>query len=103
MADYLRLLQNGDVDGAFALTSMQVGSRPLDAQAFRNQNSHWSQSPHRVTLASSKTNGDQATVVVDVSMFEPDVLGGGDSTSRQTFMLVRRDGAWRISSPTSLY
>jgi hypothetical protein len=103
VADYLRLLQNGDLDGAFALTSMQIGSRALDSQTFHNQNSRWSEAPHRVTLVSSKTNGNQATVAVDVATFEPDVLGGSDRTSRQTFALARRDDGWRITTPTSLY
>ncbi|MBV9121706.1 MAG: hypothetical protein JOZ39_13430 [Chloroflexi bacterium] len=102
VAQYLRLRQSGNVEEAYALTSMQFANRPMDLAAFRSQNSHWGQTAHRVTMASSKTTGDQATVAVDVATFEPDFLGG-DSTARETFNLVRQSGSWRITSPTGLY
>ncbi len=103
VADYLRLLQSGDLDGAFALTSMQSGSRPLPQESFQNQNQYWSQTPHRVTLISSKTNANQATVVVEIVTFQPDIFGTGDDSSRQTFLLARQDGEWRITSPERLF
>lgn len=103
VADYLRLLQNGDLEGGFALTSMHFGSRGMSLETFRNQNQHWSQTQHRVTLISSKTAGNQATVVVEVATFQPDAFGGGDRTTRQTFSLTRQDNAWRITAPTGLF
>ena len=101
VATYLRLLQNGQIDDAYAMTALPSPS--LTRAYFHEQFDRWSQTPHRVTLLRSNTTGNQASVVVDISTFSPDIFGGGDRSSQQTFMLVRQDGAWRITWPDYLY
>ncbi len=110
VATYLRLLQDGRLDEAFALTAFVeerdrhgLGTR----EGFVERFGHWSATPHRVTLLRSSASGDQATVTVEISAFQPGGVGGPfsapESTAQQTFTLARRDGAWRITGPTFLY
>ena len=107
VATYLRLLQDGQIDDAYALTAFpdsREGPRsPATREGFHQQMDRWSQQPHRVLLVRSNTNGAQATVVVEVSTFIPDVFGASDRTIQQTFTLERRAGAWRITGPVYLY
>lgn len=98
VATYLRLLEDGEVEQAYALVSMQ-----LDREQFRQQFSYWSERSHRVTLVRSSMDGDSATVVVDVSTFSGGAFGASDRTSRHTFTLRRENGAWRITGPEYLY
>ena len=98
VATYLRLLQHGRVDGAYALVAMD-----MDRERFHEQFDTWSQTPHRVTLVQASTSGPDASVTVDIAVFSADAFGASDRTSRQTFTLVRQRGAWRITGPEYLY
>jgi len=113
VADYLRLLQNGQVDEAYALTAFEPAPipapygppylAPTTREGFHQAFDAWSQTPHQVVLLRSSVTGDRASVTVEIATFSPDVLGGGDRRSQQTFTLIRQDGAWRITGPSYLY
>ena len=90
VATYLRLLQDGRVDTAYALV-------------FHEQFDTWSQTPHRVTLLQAGTSGPDASVTVEIAAFSAGPFGASDQTHRQTFTLVRQGGAWRITGPEYLY
>lgn len=108
VATYLRLLQDGRLDEAYALTAFEspggpgYPDGPLTATQFQQRFDRWSQSPHRVTLLRANTTGERASVIVEISTFSPDAFGGSDNTSQQTFTLARRDGVWRITGPPYL-
>lgn len=113
VATYLRLLQDGQVDEAYAVTSFEPaqypgpypGSYPLLAPMSRDQFHQafdgWSQVPHQVVLLRSSTAADRASVTVEIASFRPDLLGG-DLRSHVTFTLVRTAGTWRITGPSYL-
>jgi hypothetical protein len=110
VATYLRLLQDGRLEEAHALTAFEQpreGHGPGTREGFVERFERWSETPHRVTLLRASTAGDSATVTVEISAFRPGTVGGPfsapESTAQQTFTLVRRDGAWRITGPTYLY
>jgi hypothetical protein len=108
IATYLRLLQRGQVDEAYKLTSLtspneDADPSPMSRQDFHAEFDNWSQQSHRVTLLRTNTSGNQSSVTVEVSVFSGDAFGGSDETSRLTFTLVRRHGEWRITGPSSLY
>ena len=98
VATYLRLLQDGKVDTAYALVAMD-----MDRERFHEQFDTWSQTPHRVTLLQAGTSGPDASVTVEIAAFSAGAFGASDRTSRQTFTLVRQGGAWRITGPEYLY
>ena len=98
VATYLRLLQDGKVDTAYALVDMDI-----DRERFHEQFDTWGQTPHRVTLLQADTNGPDASVTVEIATFSAGPFGASDRTSRQTFTLVRQGGAWRITGPEYLY
>jgi hypothetical protein len=98
VATYLRLLQKGRVDTAYALVAMD-----MDRERFHEQFDTWSQTPHRVTLLQAGTSGSDASVTVEIAAFSAGPFGASDRTSRQTFTLVRQGGAWRITGPEYLY
>ena len=98
VATYLRLLQDGKVDTAYALVAMD-----MDRERFHEQFDTWSQTPHRVTLLQAGTSGPDASVTVEIAAFSAGPFGASDRTSRQTFTLVRQGGAWRITGPEYLY
>ena len=98
VATYLRLLQDGKVDTAYALVDMDI-----DRERFHEQFDSWSQRPHRVTLLQAATSGSDASVTVEIAAFSAGAFGASDRTSRQTFTLVRQGGAWRITGPEYLY
>ena len=98
VATYLRLLQDGKVDVAYALVAMDMAR-----QQFHQQFDTWGQTPHRVTLLQAGTSGSDASVTVEIAAFSPGAFGPSDRTSRQTFTLVRQGGAWRITGPEYLY
>jgi hypothetical protein len=115
VASYLRLLQSGQVDEAYALTAFEptpapppygapypVGA-PMTREAFHQAFDAWSQTPHQVVLLRSSVSGNNASVTVETATFSPDLFGGGDRRSQQTFTLVRQNGAWRITGPSYLY
>ena len=110
VATYLRLLQDGRLDEAFALTAFaeeRDRHGPGTREGFVERFGRWSETPHRVTLLRASTAGDGATVTVEISASRPGGVGGPfsapESTAQQTFTLARRDGAWRITGPTYLY
>ena len=110
VATYLRLLQDGRLEEAHAMTAFEAprdGHGPATREGFVQRFEHWSETPHRVTLLRSSTTGDRATVTVEISAFRGDRAGGPfnapEWTSQQTFTLVRWEGAWRITGPTYLY
>ena len=98
VATYLRLLQDGRVDTAYALVAMN-----MDRERFHEQFDTWSQTPHRVTLLQAGTSGPDASVTVEIAAFSAGPFGASDQTHRQTFTLVRQGGAWRITGPEYLY
>ena len=106
VATYLRLLQEGRVEEAYEMTAFEE-PRPMTRQQFLQQFDRWSQTPHRVTLLRATTTGERASVTVEISAFAPGRFGGPfdtpEWTTQQTFTLVRRDGAWRITGPSYLY
>lgn len=115
VAEYLRLLQNGQVDEAYALTAFEPGPipspygapygvrPPMTREEFHQAFDAWSQTPHQVVLLRSTATGDRASVTVEIATFNPDVFGGGDRRNQQTFTLVRQNNAWRITGPSYLY
>ena len=101
VATYLRLLQQGQTDDAFAMTAFPSGGDPpgTTRERFHAQFDHWSQTPHRVTLLRSSTTGDQASVTVEIATFSPAIFRSNDQSAQQTFTLAHQDGAWRITGP----
>jgi hypothetical protein len=99
VATYLRLLQNGKVDAAYALVATRrAGERfHMDRESFHAEFDTWSQTPHRVTLLKAGTSGPDASVTVEIATFSAGAFGATDQTCRQTFTLVRQGGAWRIT------
>lgn len=104
VATYLRLLQDGQVDEAYALTALE-DARPMTLEDFHRQFDRWSQTPHRVTLLRSNAASERASVTVEISTFSsaPGLFETADRTSQQTFTLVRREGTWLITGPRYLY
>ncbi|MGI8914712.1 MAG: hypothetical protein ACR2JY_13195 [Chloroflexota bacterium] len=100
VATYLRLLQNGQVDEAYAMTAFDQPT--MTRERYHEQFDHWSQQPHRVTLLRTTVTGDQATVTVETSTFRPSLFGAADATAQQAIILVRRQGNWLISGPEYL-
>ncbi len=98
VASFLRLLQDGQVDQAYAL-----GALNLDREEFQQRFADWNQRSHRVTLVRSNTSGDTATVTVDLATFSAGPFGAEDQTRRETFTLERKDGTWRITGPEYFY
>ncbi len=99
---YLRLLQNGQVDEAFAMTALEAGPpffENMTRERFHERFDAWSQSPHRVTLLRSSVSGDKASVTVEISTFRPDLFPAADRTAQQTFTLTQREGSWVITGP----
>ncbi len=108
VSSYLHLLQDGQVDRAYALVSADRGATPPDSgritlQDFHRQYDAWGQRSHRVTLVRSHIEGSNASVTVDIATFSGGTFGAGDQTERQTFTLARQDGAWLITGPEYLY
>ena len=109
-ATYLRLLQNGQVDEAYALTAFPPGPSPygsptdypMTRERFHAQFDQWSETPHQVVLLRSTVTGDHASVTVEITAFRPDLLGGNDQRAQQTLTLVRQDGVWRVTGPAFL-
>ncbi|MCL4508691.1 MAG: hypothetical protein M1296_04090 [Chloroflexi bacterium] len=107
VATYLRLLQRGQFDDAYAMTAFSSAAKgpayEMTHDGFVQQYSHWSEQPHRVTLIRATTTSDHANVVVEISTFEPGPFGPSDRSSQQIFTLERRDATWRITGPVYLY
>ena len=110
VATYLRLLQDGRLEEAYALTAFEEPRDrhgPGTREGFVERFERWSETPHRVTLLRANAAGDGATVTVEISAFRPGGVGGPfsapESTAQQTFTLARRNGAWRITGPPYLY
>ena len=100
LSAYLRLLQDGQVDRAYALVSPAMGVTPPD---FHQQYDTWGQQSHRVTLVRSTVAGGSASVTVDITTFSAGPFGASDDTSRQTFTLAHGRGGWRVTGPVYLY
>jgi len=100
VSSYLHLLQDGRVDRAYALVSLDMG---VTAQDFHQQYDTWGQRSHRVTLVQFDTTSRIASVTVDIATFSAGPFGASDQTRRDTFTLAREDGAWRIMGPEYLY
>ena len=105
VATYLRLLQNGQVDRAYGLVSLDTEAPmepPMTLQRFHAQFDSWSQTSHRATLVRSSVSGSIASVTVDITTFSAGAFGASDQTSRVTFTLKRTGGNWRITGPRYL-
>ena len=93
VAEFLRLVENSDLDDAYRLTDIPGMSREKFEENFR----YGSQTSRRITLVRSETEGATATVVVDSSEFVSDSpLGENSYTQRLTYRLRRNDGNWLI-------
>ena len=106
VATYLHFLQRGQVDEAYALTSMDVNPAfgpPMSPEMFHQQFDSWGRRSHRVTLVRASTRGRRASVTVDISSFSGGPFGASDETHEQTFTLARRGNGWRITGPPYLY
>jgi hypothetical protein len=107
VATYLGLLQNGQVDSAYALTAMDAGSlpmeQPMSLENFHQQYDQWGQRTHRAVLVRSSVRGQVATVTVDLSSFTGSVFGASDTTNRLTFTLRRHAGGWLITGPAYIW
>ncbi len=87
LASYLRLLQAGQVDRAYATVSMG-----MDLGQFHQQYDSWSQRSHRVTVVQSSTTDDStASVTVDISTFSGGTFGASDQTGRRLRSSARMD------------
>jgi hypothetical protein len=103
VATYVRFLQNGQVDEAYAMTSLSDPMEGiLQADRFHQIYDNWGQQSHRVTLVHAHVTRNTASITVEISTFHADEFGGSDATTRQTFTLVRRHGVWRITGPEYL-
>ncbi|HEX6509278.1 MAG TPA: hypothetical protein VF221_16750 [Chloroflexota bacterium] len=89
---YMALLQNGEVDRAYAMTS-----RWEDRRIFHDEFDSWSQSSHRVTLVRSTVDGSNAAVTVDISSFSGGPFGAAEDTNRVTFPLMRHGKRWLVT------
>ncbi len=107
VAAYVRLLQDGQVDDAYAKTAFAApaGSpdKSMTRERFQQEFAQWGQRPHRVTLIRSSVNGDQANVVVEIATFTTSLMGASDQTQQQTFTLTRQGAAWLITGPEFLF
>lgn len=100
LSAYLRLLQDGQVDRAYALVDPATGST---LQEFHQQYDAWNQRSHRVALVRSTVAGRSASITIDVTTFSAGSFGASDYSSRQTFTLTHAPGGWRITAPAYLY
>lgn len=101
VAGYLRLLQDGQVDDAYAMTAFTEPT--MTRERYHMAFDRWSQQPHRATLLRATVTTDQATVTVDIATFTASLFGTADHSSEQTFTLLLRQGAWQITGPTYLF
>ena len=99
VATYFRLLQEGKVDQAYALTQFEDPYRVISLSDFHQQYDSWSQASHRVTAVSATTSGGTASVTVDISVFSGGTFGASDRTHRATITLSRTGGTWYITGP----
>lgn len=101
VADFVRLIEAGKLDEAYALTDIAGLTRErFDEQfdpAIRGDSSR------RVTLIRTNVDGDAATVVGAIStLSDPDSLDVSEYTNRQTYRLRRENGRWLITGPSYL-
>ncbi len=96
VSSYLHLLQDGQVDRAYALVSPDMW---VPAQVFHQQYDTWGQRSHRVTLVQFNTASQSASVTVDIATFSAGPWGASDQTQRATFTLARERGKWRMTGP----
>lgn len=96
IAEFVRLIEDGQLEEAYELTSIPG----LTQEEFVERFSYQGDASSRVTLVRSDVDGDTATVVVDVSTFSPDgPLDSSDYTYRETYQLRREAGRWVITGP----
>src|SRR5947209_4987751 len=96
VATYLNDLQQGNVDGAYDMTSFPPSAEPGDPRSnFHQQWDGWNAQSHRVTVVRASRFAGGAAVTVDVEAFSGGPTGAFDTTSRVTFTLQRENGAWR--------
>ncbi len=96
VAEFVRLIEDGELDEAYELTAIPGLSR----ERFQEQFNYRSETSRRVTLVRSDVEGEEATVVVDITTFSSgDTLGGSDYSYRETYRLRRESGRWLITSP----
>ena len=107
VAAYLRLLEEGQVDRAYAMVSASAMTNgpygsAMTLSDYHRQFDNWSQRSHRATLVRSQVTATTASVVVDIATFSGGAFGGSDNTQRVTFTLVQAKGRWLISGPQYL-
>ena len=97
VASFLRQLEQGEVDSAYALTTTAT-----DRQSFQQQFGAWHSTSHRVALMQTTTNGNIASVTVRIRHFSAGAIGLPEESSEATFTLERQGGTWRISDWSGL-
>jgi hypothetical protein len=88
---FFRLLEQGQLDGAFAQTTMTIA--PV---SFRRHCATWHNTSHRVTLVETRTYGTYRTVTVAIQYFAGGAVGLPERSTQATVGLVRESGAWHI-------
>jgi hypothetical protein len=104
VATYLDYLQQGNVDGAYDMTSFSPSAESGDPRSnFHQQWDGWNARSHRVTVVRTSRFGRGASVTVDVEAISGGPIGASGTTNRVTFTLQREHGAWRITGPAFAY
>lgn len=91
---YLALLQKGEVDRAYEMTS-----RWEPRSAYHAQFDGWGQVSHQVVLVRSTTGRRYSTVTVEISTFSAGPAGPSGDTAPTTFTLHRSGRRWQITGP----
>ena len=103
---YVRAIQSGDADRAWALTAVSTAQpppgeppRPFLSQDDFRQQVRYSRQPTgpRIRILSSTQSADAATVQLEVSHASGDPLTGA-TTMLLTISLTRQADGWRITS-----
>ena len=99
IANFVRLIEAGKLDEAYALTDIKGLTRERFDEQF--DPAFTGDSSRRVTLVRTNVSGNNATVVVAISTFsDSDSLDVSEYTNRQTYRLKRENGRWLITGPS---
>lgn len=97
--DYLLAVQREDTDAAYALLSEEARER-CDPDALSDGHFMLPRDSFSVRLVETETDGDEATVTVDVTQVDAPgdvpLLGGSVSDYEATYRLLREQGEWRL-------
>jgi hypothetical protein len=101
---YLAAVERGDADAAFALLSSDARSSfPLEEmQNIVREAGRYGYDPadRSVSLVDTRESGDRTTLRLQIKyLSEPGLFNSGNWTSDETVVLVKEDGAWRLTDP----